>query len=100
MGQLADKVKEVEAQLVRAQAVINQQEAMFAGEKERLAPYFGHGLERLTRADLEALNSFHYKAINRLQPLLVRFAAFPGCCMQHASSTFNLNVHVGLRSCV
>ncbi|BDA47782.1 probable MATH domain and coiled-coil domain-containing protein At3g at N-terminal half [Coccomyxa sp. Obi] len=69
-GQLADKVKELEAQLARAQAVISQQETMFAGEKERLAPYFGHGLERLARTDLEALNSFHYKAINRLQPLL------------------------------
>ena len=72
-GQLADRVKELEAHLARVQAVMSQQESVFALEKERLAPYFGHGLERLSAADLEALNSFHYKAINRLRPMLVHF---------------------------
>lgn len=86
-----DKVKDLEVQLARAQAVISQQEAMFAGEKERLAPYFGHGLECLTRADLEALNSFHYKAINRLQPLLVRIKALPPFCM-HDVTLCNYNI--------
>ena len=70
---MAERVKELEAGLARVQAAAAQQESVHMLEKERLAPYFGHGLERLSAADLEALNSFHYKAINRLRPLLVRF---------------------------
>lgn len=65
-------MKELGGQLARAQALQQQQESVLALEKERLGPYFGQGLERLTKADLEALNAFHYKAINRLQPFLVR----------------------------
>lgn len=55
-------------------------EALFSAERERLAPYFGNGLERLSAADLDTLEQFHYKGLNRLRPLLVRAISITHAC--------------------
>lgn len=74
-AQAAARAAELDAQLAGARQALAASEALFAAERERLAPYFGAGLERLPAADLDTLEQFHYKGLNRLRPLLVRASA-------------------------
>lgn len=67
-GQLAGKVRELEAKLAASQQQSGQLSAAVEQEQQKIRFYFGHDLEQLGWENLQELEQFHQSRLSRLLP--------------------------------
>lgn len=74
-GQLAGKVRELEAKLAAAQQQTGQLSAAIEQEQRKIRFFFGQDLEQLGWENLQELEQFHHRSLARLLPRLVGSAS-------------------------
>ena len=70
-GQLAEKVRGLEAKLAASQQHAEALGSAIGQEQRKIRFFFGQDLEQLSAESLEELEHFHHRSLGRLQPRLV-----------------------------
>ena len=97
-GQLAEKVRELEAKLTMQQQQHEQLSTSIGQEQRKIRFFFGHDLDQLNSKDLEELEAFHRRGLNAVQPHLVSscplthpFRCLDGCRIYDRTGALHIN---------